>query len=281
MRRRLALLLAVLVGGLVAVPLASAEPTRAAVFSGTGLWIDVWDAQRRAPERVVATALERGVPVIYIETANFRSRRAVQDARALRRLVALAHGSGLRVVPWYLPGFRNAAQDRARLTAALRIGGGEPVDGLAIDIEATVVRNPNLRARRAAELAAWARAANPKVPIGAIIPSPVSMYWPVFPYAELHEAADAFLPMCYPSRRHSPQRVYRDTTGCVERLRTATGDPDVEVHVITGVANALSAAQLDAAARASLDAGATGFSLYDLATTRAGGWTALATFANG
>ncbi len=279
--RRLALLLALAAASLVAAPAASAEPTRAAVFSGTGLWVDIWDAQRRAPERVVAIALERGVPAIYVETANWKSRTAVQDPAALRRLVALAHQSGLRVIPWYLPGFRNPAQDRARLAAALRIGGGEAVDGLAIDIEATIVRNPKLRARRAAELAAWARTANPKVPLAAIIPSPVSMYWPVFPYVELHDAADAFMPMCYPSRRHSAERVYRDTTGCVERLRTATGDPDVEVHVITGVANRLSAAQLDAAARASLDAGATGFSLYDLATTRAGGWTALATFATG
>ncbi|MFM7247870.1 MAG: hypothetical protein ACKO2Y_10430, partial [Actinomycetota bacterium] len=146
--------------------------------------------------------------------------------------------------------------------------------------EATLVKNGALRARRAAELAAWARATYPQLPIAAIIPSPVSMYWPVFPYAELHAASDAFLPMCYPSRRHSAERVYADATGCVDVLRQRTGDPNAEVHVITGSAG-LSAAQLDAAARGARDAGATGFSLYDLATTRPDGWTALGVFAAG
>ncbi len=43
--RRLVILLA-LVGicsGLLA-PIASADPARGAVFSGTGVWIDIWDA---------------------------------------------------------------------------------------------------------------------------------------------------------------------------------------------------------------------------------------------
>ncbi len=55
------------------VPIASADPARGAVFSGTGVWIDIWDALEKTPDKVVATAEQRGVPVIYVETANFGS----------------------------------------------------------------------------------------------------------------------------------------------------------------------------------------------------------------
>ncbi|MFM9124682.1 MAG: hypothetical protein ACKOSO_05900 [Actinomycetota bacterium] len=279
MRRLLVPLLAGL-ALLVAAGPAAANPTRAAVFSGTGVWVDVWDFGKRTPAQVVAVAEEQGTPVIYIETANWRSKTDVVNPAYVREVVRLGRAAGLRVVPWYRPGYRNLQRDRRRLAAAAGIGGAGGIDGLGIDVEATLVMYGALRARRAAELAAWARATYPQLPIAAIIPSPVSMYWPVFPYAELHAASDAFLPMCYPSRRHSAERVYADAKGCVDVLRQRTGDPNAEVHVITGSAG-LSAAQLDAAARGARDAGATGFSLYDLATTRPDGWTALGVFAAG
>jgi hypothetical protein len=259
---------------------AAATPTRAAVFSGTGIWVDIWDHGKRTPAQVVQVADEQGTPVIYIETANWQSKADVVNPAYVREVVRLGRAAGLRVVPWYLPGYRNLERDRRRLAAAAGIAGPNGVDGLGIDVEATIVRNGALRARRAADLTAWARATYPTLPIAAIIPSPVSMYWPVFPYAELHAASDAFLPMCYPSRRHAVERVYADATGCVDVLRQRTGDPNVEVHVITG-SMGLSAAQLDAAARGARDAGATGFSLYDLGTTRPAGWTALGVFAAG
>ncbi len=55
------------------VPIASADPARGAVFSGTGVWIDIWDALEKTPGKVVATAAQCGVPVVYVETANFGS----------------------------------------------------------------------------------------------------------------------------------------------------------------------------------------------------------------
>lgn len=280
MRRSALLALVAALIALAAAPAAGAEPTRAAVFSGTGIWVDIWDHGKRTPAQVVAAAEQHGTPVIYIETANWKSKTDVVNPAYVREVARLGRAAGLRVVPWYLPGYRNLERDRRRLAAAVRVAGPDGIDGLGIDVEATIVRDGALRARRAAALAGWARATYPKLPIAAIIPSPVSMYWPVFPYAELHAASDAFMPMCYPSRRHAPKRVYADATGCVERLRQRTGDPAVEVHVITGSLG-LSAVQLDAAARGARDAGATGFSLYDLATTRPGGWTALGVFATG
>ena len=281
MRRIFLLLcLAALTTGLLA-PVASAEPARGAVFSGTGVWIDIWDAYEKTPDKVVAIAQQQGVSVIYVETANAKSKVDVVNPAPLKQLVVLAHAAGIRVVPWYLPGFQKPKVDQRRLAAAMAIGGTEAVDGIAVDIEATYVKNPSLRAQRAAALVAWLRATYPKAAIAAITPSPVNMYWPIFPYDALRTSADAFLPMCYPPRRLSAKQMYDMTVGCVTKLREVTGDPALPVHVVSGLAGGLSTAGLDAAARGARDAGANGFSFYDLATTKANGWAALATWSAG
>lgn len=280
--RRLALLLALATAAIAVIaPSASAEPARAAVFSGTGVWIDIWDALERNPTSVVTTAQQQGVSVIYVETANAKSKVDVVNPAPLKQLVVAAHAVGIRVVPWYLPGFQKPKVDQRRLAAALAIGGTEPVDGIAVDIEATYVKNASLRSKRAGQLLAWLRMTAPKTPIGAITPNPVNNYWPIFPWTEIQKNADAVLPMCYPPRRLSAQAMYTMTTGCVQKPRDLIGDQALPVHVISGLAGGLPPANLDAAARAARDAGANGFSLYDLATTTAAGWTALATWANG
>ncbi len=71
------------------------------------------------------------------------------------------------------------------------------------------------------------------------------------------------------------------TVGCVTKIRDVTGDQGTPVHLVSGLAGGLSTAGLDAAARGARDAGANGFSLYDLATTKANGWAALATWSAG
>ncbi len=281
MRRHLILLALVGVCSGLLAPIASAEPARGAVFSGTGVWIDIWDALEKTPEKVVAIAVQRGVPVIYVETANFGSKVDVVNPAPLKDLVRLAHVAGLRVIPWYLPSFKNVKVDQRRLAAAVAIGGSEAVDGIAIDIESTKVKSAKLRAKRAAAQVAWLRKTYPTLPIGAIIPSPVNMYWPIFPYKEIHKNADAFLPMCYAPRKLSAKQMYDMTVGCVTKIRDLTGDAAVPVHLISGLAGGLPPANLDAAARGARDAGANGFSLYDLATTKPAGWTALATWTTG
>ena len=274
------LCLAALTTGLFA-PVAGADPVRGAVFSGTGVWIDIWDAYEQTPDKVVALAQQHAVPVIYVETSNAKSKFDVVNPAPLKQLVALAHAVGIRVVPWYLPGFQKPKVDQRRLAAAMAIGGTEAVDGIAVDIEATYVKRPSLRAKRAAALVAWLRATYPKAAIGAITPSPVNMYWPIFPYDELHTSADAFLPMCYPPRALTPQQMYDMTVGCVTKLRDVTGDQALPIHVVSGLAGGLSTAGLRAAARGARDAKANGFSFYDLATTKANGWAALATWSAG
>ena len=281
MRRVAVTVLLAVLGVLLAAPAAGAEPARGAVFSGTGVWIDIWDALEKQPSTVVTTAQQRGVSVIYVETANAKSKVDVVNPAPLKQLVAAAHAAGIRVVPWYLPGFKKPKVDQRRLAAALAIGGTEAVDGVAVDIEATYVKNASLRSKRAGQLLQWLRATYPTTPIGAITPNPVNNYWPIFPWTEIHDTSDAVLPMCYPPRRLSAQAMYTMTTGCTAKPRDLMGDQAFPVHVISGLAGGLPPANLDAAARAARDAGANGFSLYDLATTTAAGWTALATWSAG
>jgi uncharacterized lipoprotein YddW (UPF0748 family) len=122
MRRVVSLFaLALLACGLIA-PTAGAEPARAAVFSGTGVWIDIWDALEKNPTSVVTTAQQQGVSVIYVETANAKSKVDVVNPAPLKQLVTLAHAAGIRVVPWYLPGFQKPKVDQRRRAAALAIG---------------------------------------------------------------------------------------------------------------------------------------------------------------
>ena len=81
MRILLLLCLATLTTALLA-PVASADPARGAVFSGTGVWIDIWDAYEKAPDKVVAIAQQQGVSVIYVETANAKSKVDVVNRTA-------------------------------------------------------------------------------------------------------------------------------------------------------------------------------------------------------
>ena len=58
--RRLVPLLALLALALgLSAPTAGAEPARAAVFSGTGVWVDIWDALHKNPVSVVTTAQQQ------------------------------------------------------------------------------------------------------------------------------------------------------------------------------------------------------------------------------
>ncbi len=63
MRRHMILLALVGVCSGLLAPIASADPARGAVFSGACVWIDIWDGLEKTPDKVVATAVQRGWPV--------------------------------------------------------------------------------------------------------------------------------------------------------------------------------------------------------------------------
>ena len=81
-------------------------------------------------------------------------------------------------------------------------------------------------------------------PLGAIVPPPVqtevinTSFWPGFPWTEIAEVYDVWLPMSYWSFR-SDDSGYGDGYAyheeSVRRLRDNVGDPDALVHGIGGI----------------------------------------------
>ena len=277
MWRSLYLILPVLLLGalLPATAAASDAASRSAVFAGTGLWVDIYDETIKDPQFVVDEAVAHGIHTIYVETSNYHSPADVMYPDQIREMISLAHANSIKVVPWYLPGYRNIALDRRRFTAAVNVGGADPIDGLGVDIEADIVRNRQLRANRAAAMVQWLRATYPDLPMAGIVPRDALAWWRIFPYATIRANTDAMLPMCYTSRYLTPAQTTAMAAACVTTIREQTGDPAAPVHVIAGVTDFLKPRLLVAAARGAKSAGAMGFSLYNLETTTPAGWRAI------
>ena len=277
MWRSLYLILPVLLLGalLPATAAASDAASRTAVFAGTGLWVDIYDETIKDPQFVVGEAVAHGIQTIYVETSNYHSPADVMYPDQIREMISLAHANSIKVVPWYLPGYRNIALDRRRFAAAVNVGGADPIDGLGVDIEADIVRNRQLRANRAAAMVKWLRATYPDLPMAGIVPRDALAWWRIFPYATIRANTDAMLPMCYTSRYLTPAQTTAMAAACVTTIREQTGDPAAPVHVIAGVTDFLKPRLLVAAARGAKSAGAMGFSLYNLETTTPAGWRAI------
>ena len=276
MRASIVAIVALLALSIAPTAFGQSDPaTRTAVFAGAGLWVDLYDATIHEPQYVVDQAVAHQVTTIYWETSNYHSPADVMYPDDLREVLTLAHAQGIKVVPWYLPGYRNIKLDRRRFAAAINAGGIDPVDGLGVDIEADIVRNRQLRATRAAQMVQWLRATYPDLPMAGIVPRDALAWWRIFPYAEVRANTDVMMPMCYTSRYLTPAQTTAMSADCVTTVRTQTGDPAAPVHVIAGVTAFHKPRLLIAAARGARDAGATGFSLYNLETTTAAGWRAV------
>ena len=253
-------------------------------YTGLGTWVDLYDHQVLAnPEVQVAKMAKRGVGTLYLETSNYQMRQDIVNRARVARFVEAAHADGLQIVAWYLPSFTNIARDRRRSLAAIDFttAGGEQFDSFALDIESSVVKPASARSARLLTLSRRMRAAEPDVTLGAIVPAPRGMqrlpwYWPGFPFAQLAQTYDVFLPMgyfTYRSRLASFSAAY--TQRNVALLRTGTGNPALPVHPIGGIAGDASVAQVRAFARAARSSNSLGASLYDFATTTPGQWREL------
>ena len=254
-------------------------------YRGLGTWVDIYDGGLyRNPPAAVRGMKRRGVRTLYIETANFSQSVDIVKPKSLGRFIESAHAAGIQVVAWYLPGFASYSRDLRRSLAAVRFRTprGQRFDSFGLDIESSDVRNVKLRNSRLLRLSnAIRRAAGAGYPLGAIIPSPRGMqllpkYWPGFPYAALAEIYDAFLPMGYYSYRTRTLRgAYDYTVRNVAIIRRRTGDPEVPIHLIGGVADSSTTAQARGFVRAARECGVIGASLYDFGTTTAAHWSSL------
>src|SRR5262249_21183521 len=154
---------------------------------------------------VVASMRQRGARTLYLETANYHTAGDVGRVKGIGRFIDLAHAAGIKVVAWYLPGLDSPSRDLRRSLAAIRFRSptGQRFDSFSLDIEASIVKRVTLRNTRLLNLSAAIRkAVGSSYALGAIIPSPRGMqlnaaYWPGFPYAQLANVYDVFLPMGY------------------------------------------------------------------------------------
>ena len=267
-------------------PASSAQAeTGADVYSGTGAWVDVWDAALwAAPERTVDSMRRRGLRTLFLETSNSSRPYDLIAPDLVGRFIAAAHADGLVVVAWYLPTFRKPQLDRRRVLAALgfRTATGDGFDSVALDIESSAVRRPGLRTARLLVLAeALREAAGPAFPLRAIVPAPEGMrlrpaYWPGFPFRELAGLFDTFLPMAYFTyHTHGRADAEAYVRASVELLRTQAGDPTLRVHLVGGTASAARPSQLRGFLAAACAAGVDGLSLYDFASMKPWQWRLL------
>jgi hypothetical protein len=166
---------------------------------------------------------------------------------------------------------------------AFQTATGGRFDGVALNIEATKLRNATLRSRRAVALTERLREEAGETPLAIIPFNPRGLErrpstWPRFPWAELAEHADAFAPMIYTGGVFKGfDATYGYVTRALRLLRVNTGRPDVSIHVAGGVADRLGTEELAGFAAAVEDDGGTiGVSLYDWMTTPSRAWKALA-----
>jgi hypothetical protein len=257
-------------------------------YEGVGAWIDVYDWTDELTGGRPSVGLadidrmaEAGVDTVFIQTAHNRSTAVgVIEQPRLEALIDRAHTLGLDVVAWYLPPLVDVDADLARLVASADL----PVDGLAVDIEAREVADVAERNRRLLDLTARLRAeVGPDHALGAITPSPTHLqvvnpdFWPAFPWPEVGRTYDVILPMSYWSIRTGElQDGERHIGDDIARVRTSTGDPEVPIHAIGGIADDLTAADVAGMVRAIEARSGVGGSLYDWATSAPDQWEALA-----
>jgi hypothetical protein len=254
-------------------------------YQGVGVWLDVYDWTNEltgGKPQVQPADIDRmadlGIQTLYIQTAHRRSWSDVIEPDRLLPFIERAHARGMAVVAWYLPSLENLTTDLRRLVAAAEL----PVDGLAVDIEARDVPDPAERTHRLLDLSVRLRQALGSRAIAAITPSAVHLqvinpgYWPGFPWPELAGAYDAILPMSYWSVRRGEWRSGERYIGeNIDRIRASTGRPDIPIHAIGGIADAVSPDDVGGMVRAIQARGILGASLYDWNTSQPAQWEVL------
>ena len=261
-------------------------------YRGLGTWIDIWDSGVWKNPSAVAVAVDdmaaRGVRTLYLETARYNRPASASmfatDKVAASDFIKQCHAHNIRIVAWYLPGFKNLANDYKRSMAAIRYrtSDGQKFDSFALDIEDSTVKPASTRTARLKTLSARIRkAVGKEYPLGGIIPSPAGMkinstYWPAFPYKYVADTYDVIVPMGYYTYHGDGYaHAYNETRENVSIVREQTGRPTIPIHVIAGDASKSSGSETLGYVRALRETGCLGGSMYDWATTNDADWRAL------
>ncbi len=267
---------------------AAARRERLAPYTGLGTWIDVFDwtvhySEAGTPAFGVADVdrlADLGVQTLFVQAARYDAPTDIVEPELLVPIIERARQRGVRVVAWYLPTHEDQEADLRRLLAIASLD----VDGVAVNIESTRLADPVERSRRAVELSGALRAALSDRVIAAVPLPPVVMevvngnYWPGFPWVELAPHYDVWLPMSYWTNRAvaSPYRdAYTYTAENIDRMRANLGNAAAPCHVLGGIGDATTPADVEGMLRASSERGCIGGSVYDYRTTTDEVWTAV------
>ena len=262
----------------------TAEPARApgpvdlSAYEGLASWVDIfnerpWDN----PSGAVKKMAKRGAEAIFLQTSTYGQSGGIYDEAAVNEFLYHAHKRGMKVIAWYVPSFDQQDVDFRRIKRALRYRSpaGHRFDSFALDIEATNVGDISLRNRRLIKLSnRIRREAGSSYPLGAITPDPIaSLYWPEFPYKEVAERYDVFVPMGYFTfRADGYEEVKEYTTANIRKIRKETGTPEVPIHFIGGIADDAEPAELKGFVKAAREKEVMGASLYDYPITSRRSW---------
>ena len=272
-------------------------------YRGLGAWVDAFDyapayhRPREGPLLVAADAdamAARGVRTVFLQAARLddRSPEGIVDRALAGMFLKRAHENGMSVVGWYLPKFADVEADLAnlRLIRDFEVE-GHRFDGIAVDIEyRRDVPDHDERNGRLIELSRRLRTEAGGHALGAIVYPPVLLeeirpdFWPNFPWQELAEIYDVWLPMVYWTEIAAESSYgdgYRYTDVGTRGLIANLGDPSALVHSIGGVADTSTIGDFEGFVRAVGETGAMGYSMYDYRTTSPAGWDVLAPAAPG
>ncbi|HJS27502.1 MAG TPA: hypothetical protein VJ913_10295 [Actinomycetota bacterium] len=218
----------------------------AAVYGGLGTWIDIYDDEAwKHPGATVRSMVAHGVRTVYLQTSNYSRRQPFVHPGGVAEFLDAASRTDLRVVAWYLPGFRHVGVDLRRTLHAIkfRTASGSRFDSFALDIESPEVARPWVRTRRLLALSdRIRRAVGSDYPLGAIVASPHRLkvadprFWPGFPWRRLAATYDVFLPMTYYTYRvKGPRLSGWYTAKNVQIIREETSGMRVPIHVVGGI----------------------------------------------
>jgi len=223
-------------------------------YRGLGAWVDSFDADPNylrgyatvLPSDVIEMS-ENKVRTLFLQSSRSkdRSNKLISDPWYLAEFLLNAHASNVDVVAWYLPKWDvSDGEDLKRMLALSNFEVlGHKFDGLALDIE---WNGDDLehqeRSARLVELSENLRRNLGDRVLGAIVMPPVVTdvinpnFWPEFPWADLENLYDVWLPMNYWSFRteeHADPNYYNSEN--IKLLRKNLENRDIFVHPIGGV----------------------------------------------
>ena len=156
-------------------------------------------------------------------------------------------------------------------------------DSFTLDIESGAISSVGARNKALESLSARIRGlVGATYPLGACIPSPTGLakkgsYWGAFPYTMLAAKYDVFVPMSYYTYHGKGATAARaDTLSNVRILRAQKGCSQTPIHLIGGIAENSSAAEVGAFVSAANETHCIGASFYSWPATTSGDWKALA-----